>query len=143
MRIYDVMCTDFKIVSPDTSLRAASRLMRDCDCGYLPVGEGDRLKGAITDRDIVVRGLAEGLGADATVSEVMTERIVYCYENDDVREAAQHMKDQQIRRLAVLNAEKRIVGVVSLGDIARECEDAELTGDIENAVAEDTLMAAE
>jgi len=143
MRIYDVMCRDFKIVSPDTSLRAAARLMRDCDCGYLPVGQGDRLKGAVTDRDIVVRGLAEGLGPEATVDEVMTDSIVYCFENDDVREAAEQMKDQQIRRLAVLNAEKRIVGVVSLGDIARECVDASLTGDIENAVAEDTLMAAE
>ncbi|MEM9965895.1 MAG: CBS domain-containing protein [Asticcacaulis sp.] len=143
MRIYDVMCTDFKIVSPETSLRVAARLMRDYDCGYLPVGDNDRLVGAVTDRDIVVRGLGEGLGPEATIDEVMTDRIVYCFENDDVLEAAQHMKDQQIRRLAVLNAEKRIVGVVSLGDIARECEDAELTGDIENAVAEDTLMAAE
>ncbi|MFT4090117.1 MAG: CBS domain-containing protein [Asticcacaulis sp.] len=143
MRVYDVMCTDFRIVSPDTPLQVAARLMRDYDCGYLPVGENDRLMGAVTDRDIVVRGLGEGLDARAAISDVMTDRIVYCYENDDVREAAELMKDQQIRRLAVLNAEKRIVGVVSLGDIARECEDAELTGDIENAVAEDTLMAAE
>lgn len=143
MRIHDVMSTDFKIVSPDTSLRAAARLMRDCDCGYLPVGEDDRLKGAVTDRDIIVRGLAEGLKPEDTVADVMTDRIVYCYENDDVEEAAQHMKDEQIRRLAVLNAEKRIVGVVSLGDIARAMEDTKLTGEITKAVAEETRLAAE
>jgi CBS domain-containing protein len=76
MLIKDAMCRDVKIIRPDTPIAVAARLMRDCDCGYLTVGEDDRLKGAVTDRDIVVRGLAEGLNPDAPVSDVMTDRIV-------------------------------------------------------------------
>jgi CBS domain-containing protein len=141
MLIKDVMCRDIKIIRQDTPLAVAARLMRDCDCGYLPVGEDDRLKGAVTDRDIVVRGLAEGLNPDAPVSEVMTDRIVYCMDSDHVEVAARHMKAEQIRRLAVLDANRRIVGVLSIGDIARVTEDRDLTGSIENAVAEDTVAA--
>lgn len=141
MLIKDVMCRDVKIIRIDTPLAVAARLMRDSDCGYLPIGENDRLKGAVTDRDIVVRGLADGLKPDAPVSEVMTDRIVYCMESDHVEVAARHMKAEQIRRLAVLDADRRIVGVVSIGDIARVTEDRELTGGIETAVAEDKLAA--
>lgn len=136
MQVKEVMCTGVKVIRPDTTLREAAAQMRDCDCGYLPVGENDRLTGALTDRDIIIRGVAAGLDPDtATVGEVMTGRIEYCFENDDVRDAAQHMKSDQIRRLAVLNQGKRLTGVVTLGDIARECGDRQLTGDIEQAVA--------
>ncbi|UDF04209.1 CBS domain-containing protein [Asticcacaulis sp. AND118] len=141
MLIKDVMCRDVKIIRIDTPLAVAARLMRDSDCGYLPIGENDRLKGAVTDRDIVVRGLAEGLKPDAPVSEVMTDRIVYCMDSDHVEVAARHMKAEQIRRLAVLDADRRIVGVVSIGDIARVTADRELTGGIETAVAEDKWAA--
>ncbi|ESQ77859.1 CBS domain-containing protein [Asticcacaulis sp. YBE204] len=143
MLVRQVMCTDVRIVHPSTSFREAAQMMRDRDCGFLPVGSNDRLQGAVTDRDIVIRGLAEGKKPDAPVSDVMSDRIIYCFDEDDVEDAARRMKRDQIRRLAVLNADRRLVGVVSLGDIARGCEDERLTGDIENAVAEDTKVAAE
>ncbi|EGF93522.1 CBS domain pair family protein [Asticcacaulis biprosthecium C19] len=136
MLVRDIMTTKFQLVAPDTSLGEAAKLMRDGDFGYLPVGEDDRLKGAVTDRDIVIRGLAEGRGPNATVAEVLSEQIVYCFEDDEINEAADIMKLEQIRRLAVLNSDKRLVGIISLGDIARITEDKRLTGDIETQVAQ-------
>lgn len=136
MQVKEIMCTDVTIIRPDTTLRDAATRMRDCDCGYLPVGENDRLTGAVTDRDIIIRGIAAGLDPDdALVKEVMTGKIEYCFENDNVEDAAQHMKKDQIRRLVVLNDEKRLTGVVSVGDIARVCGDNHLTGEIEEGVA--------
>ena len=137
MQVQDIMCEEVEVVSPDTTLREAASIMRECECGYLPVGENDRLIGAVTDRDIVIRGIASGLNPrEATVEEIMTERIVYCYEKDDVRDAGDKMKQEQVRRLVVLNDRKRMVGVVTIGDIARACGDKYLTGDIETSVAE-------
>ncbi|ESQ87435.1 inosine-5'-monophosphate dehydrogenase [Asticcacaulis sp. AC460] len=136
MLVRDIMTTKFHLVSPQTSLGEAAKLMRDGDFGYLPVGDNDRLKGAVTDRDMVIRGLAEGRGPNATVAEVLSEQIVYCFDDDEIAEAADIMKLEQIRRLAVLNQDKRLVGVVTLGDIARITEDKRLTGDIETQVAQ-------
>jgi CBS domain-containing protein len=137
MRVYDAMCEDIEVVTPDITLQEAAEIMRDCECGYLPIGENDRLVGAVTDRDIVVRGLAKGLDPeDTTVEEIMTERIVYCYEDDNLRDAAEQMKREQVRRLVVLDGNKRMVGVLSVGDIARACGDRHLTGDIETGVAQ-------
>lgn len=136
MHVKDLMSTSFKIISPDTTLRQAAEIMRDHDLGYLPVGENDRLKGAVTDRDIVVRGIASGLDGGESVERVMTERISYCFDDDTIKEAAEVMKSEQIRRLVVLNESKRVCGVISLGDIAREHHDRHLTGEIETAVAQ-------
>jgi CBS domain-containing protein len=137
MLVRDIMTTNFQIATTDMSLRDAARMMRDGDFGYLPVGENERLRGAVTDRDIVVRAVAEGLDPDATtIAEVLSEQIVYCFEDDEIAEAADVMKLEQIRRLAVLNGDKRLVGVVSLGDIARITDDNRLTGDIESHVAQ-------
>lgn len=137
-KVKDMMCTSFKIIRPDTTLREAAQHMCDHDCGYLPVGENDRLSGAVTDRDIVVRGIARGHDPEITgVDQVMTEKVVYCFEGDDVDEAAALMKREQIRRLVVLSEQKRMVGILTVGDIARASQDTRLTGDIELSVAQE------
>lgn len=136
MRVSEIMTRDFQVVTTRTSLQSAAALMRNGGFGYLPVKDGDKLKGALTDRDIVVRGLADGLGPEAPVGHILSETMIYCFEDDDIREAADLMKREQIRRLAVLNDAKRLTGIVSLGDIARVTDDQRLTGEIEVQVAQ-------
>lgn len=136
MLVKDVMTTDFRLASPQTTLRQAAEMMRDGDYGYLPVGDNDHLVGAVTDRDIVVRGVAQGYEPQTPIRDVLSKTIVYCFEDDEIAEAGDLMKREQIRRLAVLNASKRIVGVISLGDIARVGYNTKLTGDIEAQVAQ-------
>jgi CBS domain-containing protein len=106
--------------NPDMSLREAAQKMRDGDFGVLPVGENDRLIGMITDRDIVTRALADGLDnpMEKKVREVMSEDVCYCFEDQKVEDVAKNMGENQIRRLPVLNRQKRLVGIVSLGDLA-------------------------
>jgi CBS domain-containing protein len=136
MQVKEVMTSEYKFILPDTTLREAAEKMRDCKCGYLPIGEDDRLTGAVTDRDIIVRGIAAGHNPDeVTVKEIMSGRMHYCYEEDDVKDAAERMKNEQIRRLVVLNKDKRIAGILTVGDIARSCNDSHLTGDIESCIA--------
>ena len=120
MQVKEVMSRGVACIRPDATLQQAAQRMRDLDVGPLPVcGENDRLVGLLTDRDITVRAVAEGKDPrSAHVQEVMTEGIDYCFEDDDVAEAARHMEDRQIRRLVVLNRDRRLVGIVSLGDLA-------------------------
>ena len=118
MRISDCMTRQVKVAAPHQSIVEAARLMADLDIGVLPVSENDRLIGMVTDRDIVVRGLANGRGADTPIREVMSEEIRYCYEDQTIEEVSQNMGDIQVRRLPVLNRDKRLVGIVSLGDIS-------------------------
>lgn len=130
MKLRDVMTKRVEVVAPDASLHEAARKMKDLDVGPLPVCDGDRLVGMITDRDLTVRATAEGLDPDeATVRDVMTAEVLYCYEDQDVRDAAQTMQEQQIRRLLVLSREKRLVGIVSIGDLAVDFGDEELVGE--------------
>ena len=136
MLVKDVMTTDFRLASPQTTLRQAAEMMRDGNYGYLPIGEDDRLTGAVTDRDIVVRGVAAGYEPQTAISTVMSKSIVYCFEDDEIAEAGELMSRQQIRRLCVMNKNKRMVGVVTLGDIARVGYNAKLAGDIEAQVAQ-------
>jgi CBS domain-containing protein len=112
--------------------------MRDLDVGPLPVcGPQDRLVGMVTDRDITIRGIAEGLDPrTARIRDVMTPNIIYCFEDQDVEEAAQLMKENQIRRLVVLNQDKRLVGIVSLADLAVDGHDEMLAGSTLEAVSE-------
>jgi len=99
--------------------------MADIDAGVLPVGENDRLVGIITDRDIAIRGVAEGKGPDAKVREIMSKEVKYCFEDEDIDDVLENMGDLQVRRLPVLSREKRLVGIVSLGDLAgNEAEEA-------------------
>jgi CBS domain-containing protein len=101
--------------------------MKTLDVGPIPVCDGDRIQGMLTDRDITIRATAEGRDPNTTrVREVMTPDVVYCFEDQDVREAAHVMEERQIRRLIVLNRDKRLVGIVSLGDLATQTDDEEL-----------------
>jgi CBS domain-containing protein len=118
MQVRDAMSGDVRIANPNQTIRDAALLMAKIDAGILPVGENDRLVGMITDRDIAVRAIALGKGPDTPVREVMTEDVKYCFEEDDVDEVAQNMADIKVRRLPVLNESKRLVGIISLGDLA-------------------------
>jgi CBS domain-containing protein len=118
MQVSEAMSSDVKIASPDQSIRDAARMMAQLDCGSLPVGENDRLVGMITDRDIAVRAVAAGKSPNTAVHEIMSSEVKYCFEDDDLDEVANNMADIKVRRLPVLNRDKRLVGIVSLGDIA-------------------------
>jgi CBS domain-containing protein len=129
MRVQDVMSSDVRITAPDVTLRDAAMLMRECDCGFLPVGENDRLVGTITDRDIAIRAVAAGKDpTTTTVREAMSIHVAWVYADQKASEAADIMCDRQIRRLPVLNRDKRLIGVVSLGDIADRGHDERLAG---------------
>jgi CBS domain-containing protein len=118
MHVNEAMSTDVKIASPNQTLKEAAMIMAEIDAGILPVGDNDRLVGMITDRDIAVRGVAKGLKPDAKVREVMSKEVMYCFEDDDIDDVALNMAELKVRRLPVLNREKRLIGIVSLGDIA-------------------------
>jgi len=121
MKVKDIMTAGVDCVAPDDTIQTAACKMRDLDVGPLPVCDHDRLAGMLTDRDIVVRAIAEGKDPSTTrAREVMSEGVSYCFEDDDVTEAARLMKEKQVRRLLVLNRDKRLVGIVSLGDLAVE-----------------------
>jgi len=122
MKTSQCMTREVRLADPEMTLRDAARLMADCDSGVLPVGENDRLVGMITDRDIAIRAIAKGLGPDAKVREAMSSDVRWCYEDEDSEEVLSTMADQQIRRMPVLNRQKRLVGIVSLGDLAKEHE---------------------
>jgi CBS domain-containing protein len=118
MKVSEAMTRDVRVASPDQSIREAARTMAEIDTGVLPVGESDRLVGMITDRDIAIRAVAEGKGPDTPVREVMTQDVKYCFEDEDTDHVARNMADQQVRRLPVVNRDKRLVGILSLGDLA-------------------------
>lgn len=116
----DLMSPDVQFVSPDMTIADAAKKMRDGDFGMLPVAEDDRMIGAISDRDIAVRAVAEGLGAYTKVRDVMSDGIAWAYDDDSVEQAAKIMSERQVRRLPVVNRAKRLVGIVALGDFAVE-----------------------
>lgn len=135
MNIQQCMSTDVRICGPEASIREAARTMREIDAGFLPVGENDRLVGMITDRDITTRAVAEGMGPDAPVRDVMSPQVHYCYEDDSVEQVAAQMSERQLRRMPVLNRNKRVVGVVSLGDVSRAAAPTE-SGDALRHISE-------
>lgn len=120
MRVSEVMTRDVRVASPDDTIRQAASVMAEIDAGALPVGDQDRLVGMITDRDIAVRAVAQGKGPDAKVRDVMTSDLKYCFEDEDIDHVATNMADIQVRRLPVVNRDKRLVGIVALGDIAMQ-----------------------
>jgi CBS domain-containing protein len=137
MQIKEVMTTGVEVVRPDDTLQEAARRMKSIDVGPLPVCDGDRLLGMITDRDIIIRATAEGRDPKVTrVKEAMTPGVVYVFEDQDIEEAASLMKERQIRRLVVLDRDKRLVGILSLGDIAADIQDDELSGEVLERVSE-------
>jgi CBS domain-containing protein len=125
MQVKEIMTRNVDLTDPNTTVRDAARTMRADNIGALPVGENDRLVGMVTDRDIVVRAVAEERApGNTSVREVMSEKVFYCFEDDDVDRAAQVMAEHQVRRLPVLNRNKRLVGVVALADLGRSGTDA-------------------
>ena len=118
MKVLEIMSRDVQIANPQQTIGEIAKCMADEEIGFMPVGEDDQLIGTITDRDLVVRGLADGLSGDAKVRELMTRDVKYCFEDDDVADVARNMGKVQVRRLPVLNRDKRLTGVVSLGDTA-------------------------
>lgn len=128
MQIKEIMTKDVKTIPTDTNLKDAAKKMAELDCGFLPLGDPgeDKLQGVVTDRDITVRAVAKGLDPKkTTVDQIKTDKVLYCFEEDDVQAAADSMNEQQVHRLIVLNngKEKRLRGVITLGDIVRHNED--------------------
>jgi CBS domain-containing protein len=129
MQISECMTRDVRTIAPGKSLCDAAKMMADMDAGALPVGENDRLVGMITDRDIAVRAVAAGKGPETLVRESMSAEVRYCFEDDEIESVARNMGQQQLRRLPVLNKDKRLVGIVSLGDLACSDERSEVVGE--------------
>jgi CBS domain-containing protein len=120
MKVKEIMTTGVQVIHPDDSLQAAAQKMSSHDIGFLPVLEANHLVGVITDRDLVLRGVAQGMNSDAMLGrEVMTAPVIHCFEDQDVKDVAKLMEESQIRRLVVLSrSDGHLVGVVSLGDLA-------------------------
>ncbi|MDQ5847814.1 MAG: CBS domain-containing protein [Pseudomonadota bacterium] len=118
MRVSEAMTREVRIADPGQTIRDVAIIMREIDAGVVPVGENDRLVGIITDRDIAIRAVALGKGPDTPVREVMSQDVKYCFDDEDMEHVAQNMGDIQVRRLPVVNREKRLVGIVSLADVA-------------------------
>jgi CBS domain-containing protein len=120
MRVSEAMTREVRVATPGQSIREVAKVMAEIDAGAMPVGENDRLVGMITDRDIAIRGIGQGKGPDTPVRDVMsTDTVLYCYEDEELDHVAKNMGDEQVRRLPVINREKRLVGIVSLGDVAQ------------------------
>lgn len=138
MLVRDIMTPSVECTCPDTSLQEAARRMKELDVGSLPVcGENERLEGILTDRDIAIRCVAEGKDPCATqVRDVMTPGILYCFDDQDLGDAVSLMENKQVRRLVVLDRNKRLIGIVSLGDLAVKGGDDELSGEVIEAVSE-------
>jgi CBS domain-containing protein len=137
MKIGKVMTASPESVAPDDTLQVAAWKMRDLDVGPLPVCDGDRLIGILTDRDIAVRAVAEGRDPKATrVRDVMTEDLIYCFDDDQTRDAARIMQENQVRRLLVLNRDMRLVGIVALADLVTETGDTQRAGEVLEVVSE-------
>lgn len=135
MKVKEAMHAGVTWVSPGTSVVEIARKMRDEDIGSVPVGENDRLVGMVTDRDITCRGIANGGDADRlTARDVMTDEIIYCRADDDLENAARIMEDREIRRLPVIDENKRMVGILSLGDVSHGAP-KNLAGEVAQAVS--------
>ena len=137
MRVSEVMTQGVEGIGPDATLQEAAAKMKSLDVGPLPVCDNDRLVGMVTDRDITVRATAEGdAPTDVRVRDVMTPEVIYCFEDDLVEDAARLMAAKQVRRLVVLNRDKRMVGIVSLGDLAVKTGDEQLAGNALEGISE-------
>lgn len=130
MKISDIMSRDVQVARPDDSIQSVAQRMKDIDVGSLPVCDGDRIQGIVTDRDIAIRAVAEGRSFASAISDIMTPEVEYVFDDDDAEEAADRMADAQIRRLPVVNRDKRLVGIIALAD---------LTGKLKDKVAGQTL----
>lgn len=136
MQVKDAMTKDVELASPTHTIRQAALLMGKTDCGALPVADKDSLVGMITDRDIAVRAVAAGKGPKTLVKDIMSAEVLYCYEDQTLEEVADNLGDVKVRRLPVMNREKRLVGILSLGDMARKPDGADPAGDALKAISQ-------
>jgi len=137
MQIQQIMTRNVEVVSPDITIQDAAQKMRELDAGPLPVCDGDRLVGMITDRDITVRAVAEGYDPWTTkVRDIMTPEVVFCFEDEDVAKASRLMEDKQVRRLLVLDRARRLVGIVSLADLSVDVGDEQISSGTLERVSE-------
>jgi CBS domain-containing protein len=137
MQLKEIMTREVEAVRPETAVKEAAELMRTLEIGTLLVSTGDRLVGVLTDRDITVRAVTEGGDTmSMPVCNVMTPEVAYCFEDQDVTEAARVMEERQVRRLPVLDRNKRLVGIISLDDLATGAGDATLAGEVLKEVSE-------
>jgi CBS domain-containing protein len=137
MNVSEIMTTDFEMIDATSSLTEAAEKMKSLNVGFLPVKEGTRLAGLLTDRDIVIRGLAEGRDPGSTqVKDIISSEVVYCYDDDSVEDAARLMEDNQIRRLIAVNRDQTPVGIVTIGDIAVKSGQEQLAGEVLERVSE-------
>lgn len=123
MKVDQAMSRDVKVARPQQPLRDVAKIMADEDIGSMPVGDNDQLVGMITDRDIAVRAVAQGLGPDTLVSKIMSTDVKYCFDDEDVEAVAQNLGEVQLHRLPVVNREKRLVGILALADLANKDQD--------------------
>jgi CBS domain-containing protein len=141
-KLKDVMSRAVQVISPDASIMEAAEQMQRGNFGMMPVGENDRMIGAISDRDIAMRAVAVGKDAHTKVRDIMSERIFWAYENDSVDDAAELMGEKQIRRLPVVDTDKRLVGIVALGDLVADGLDAEAAGEALAEISKPQLSTA-
>jgi CBS domain-containing protein len=127
MKVNKCMTREVQLVSPTQTIRDAARMMAELDAGSLPVQQDDRLVGMITDRDIAVRAVAQGKSPDTPVRDVMSQEVLYCFDDQEIEDVARNMGEVKVRRLPVVNRDKRLVGIVSIGDLALK-EEQTLTG---------------
>ena len=137
-QLKDLMSRDVQVISPEMSIKEAAIKMRDGDFGMMPVGEDDRMIGTLSDRDIVIRAVADGLDADTKVRDVMSEGVAWAYEDDSVENAAMVMSEWQVRRLPVVDRDKRLVGIVTLGDFAVESQDIQPVAEALSEISQHT-----
>ena len=121
-QIKDVMTPNCEWVAPDASLQQCAQKMKELDCGFMPVGENDKMIGMVTDRDITCRAVADNMAPSTQVRDVMTQKTYYCYDDMEAKEVCDNMSEIKVRRLPVVNRDKRLVGVVSMGDLAQYAE---------------------
>jgi len=131
-QVFEAMTRGVRTIGPSDTLVQAAKAMTDLDVGVLPVCDGERLLGMVTDRDIVIRGVAQGCANDqACVSDVMTQDVLWCYEDQDVEAILEKMRGEQVRRVPVVDHDKRLVGMLSLGDLAVKAQDADMNDALE------------
>ena len=118
MQVSEIMSPHSLTATPDRTIRDAAEIMQRMDTGFLPIGENDRLVGTVTDRDIVVKGIAKDKTSDSPLRDVMSTDVLFCYDDQEVAEVARNMGDCQVRRMPVVDRDKRLVGVISLGDLS-------------------------
>ena len=137
MKVQQIMSQNVQCIEPTTPISKAAEKMRELDIGFLAICENDRLVGTVTDRDITIRSVAEGRDPRASrVGDIMTPTVFYCYEEDDVERVGEQMREKEVRRMVILDEQDKLVGVVSLGDIAKTTGETDLAGETLGDIAE-------